>query len=599
MKILKNNFYILKLCFKAAPLYMCMALFASVLEYVVSTVISIYFMRFIVESMQQNRPFREVFVLIIIMFFVGLISRILDSYVYNILQPLGRIKITALFMEMLYKQAVSVDISCYENPEFYDSYTKANEQVQGYADQIMRTLTWVAGVLASMVISVSVIIMYEPWVIIIAIIPVLVEQLLVKKYSEYKFNRDKDTAFERRQMEYVNRTVYLQEYAKEIRLSHIFTPILNSFNHAMENMRETSKAYGKKIGVVRFFRTILSELLVYLCVQCLVVYQYLVKSAYTFGNLTVLLNSVSEFTSLLGQFSWARNNIYECGMFIENFRVFMEYKTKIPENEQGITPNTNNTDIVLKNVGFTYEGSKKPVLHNVTMTIKKGERIAIVGHNGAGKSTLVKLLMRLYDVTEGAITVGGTDIRTYRLSEYRNLYGAIFQDFKIFAGSVLENVLLHGDITEEDRLRAQTALKESGIYEKLASLPNGIDSQLTKEFAKDGIMMSGGEYQKLAIARVFAKESEICILDEPSSALDPLSEYEVFQNMLKACQGKTVIFISHRLASTVMADRIYMFEEGRIIEAGNHEELMKLNGKYANMYHVQAKRYKEEAAYEV
>ena len=206
--------------------------------------------------------------------------------------------------------------------------------------------------------------------------------------------------------------------------------------------------------------------------------------------------------------------------------------------------------------------------------------------------------MRLYDTTEGTISVGGTDIREYRLSEYRGLFGTIFQDFKIFATTITNNVLLHGDVTEEDTKRAEKALKASGIYDKVDSLPNKMESQLTKEFAKDGVMMSGGELQKLAIARVFAKNSEICILDEPSSALDPMSEYEIFENMLKACEGKTVIFISHRLSSTVMADKIYMLEEGRIIEQGSHEELMRKNGKYAEMYHMQAKKYQEELAYE-
>ncbi len=161
-----------------------------------------------------------------------------------------------------------------------------------------------------------------------------------------------------------------------------------------------------------------------------------------------------------------------------------------------------------------------------------------------------------------------------------------------------DNILLHGNATERDKERVKEALQNSGIYKKICELKNGIDSQLTKEFDKEGALLSGGEFQKLAVARVFAKDCEICILDEPSSALDPLSEYEIFENMLKACEGKTIIFISHRLSSTVMADKIYMLEKGEIVESGSHAELMKQNGKYAEMYHMQAKRYQEEQAYE-
>ncbi|MBQ9766127.1 MAG: ABC transporter ATP-binding protein [Lachnospiraceae bacterium] len=598
MRILKNNVYMLWLCFKADPLCVCMKIISNILSSGITTLISVYFMRYIVEAVQGNKTFGEAMILIVGMFAVKLIATYVDAYTYMVIEPVGRVKVTALLMEMLYKQAISVDLSCYENPKFYDSYTKANEQIGRYADKVLYWITRVIGIFASIIISIVAIAACEPLVILIAIVPVVCEQLLIKKYTEYKFNRDRDTAYERRQMEYVNRTVYLQNYTKEIRLTSIFTPIIESFEKAVESMVETSKMYGKKIGVVRFFRTILSELIVYLGVQSLIVYQYLVNSAYSFAELTTLLNASSEFSNLIGQFSWARNDIYQCGMFVENFRTFMEYQTKMPENENGKSVDVAKTDICFENVSFAYEGSDKPVLKNINMKINKGERIAIVGHNGAGKSTFVKLLMRLYDTTDGVIKMGDEDIKNYRLSEYRAAFGTIFQDFKIFETSITNNVLLHGNVTPEDVNRAEEALKASGIYDKVKRFPKGMDSLLTKEFADDGVMMSGGEQQKLAIARVFAKNSEICILDEPSSALDPLSEYEIFENMLKACEGKTVIFISHRLSSTVMADRIYMLEEGEIIESGSHEELMQLNGKYAEMYHLQAKKYKEELAYE-
>ncbi|MBR6637429.1 MAG: ATP-binding cassette domain-containing protein [Lachnospiraceae bacterium] len=447
MKILKNNIYILKLCFKAAPLCVCLKVLADVLNHVINTLIALYFMRYIVEAVQGNKSYGEAFALILGMFAVKVVASILDSLGYHVVERIASVKTSALLMEMLYGQAISVDLSCYENPKFYDSYTKANEQITGYAHRALYLATHVIGIIVSMVISVYAIAVSEPLIIFIVVIPVVIEQALVKKYTELKFNRDRDTTYERRQVEYVNRTVYLQDYAKDIRLTSIFTPIIKSFENAIDSMIKTSKEYGIKIGIVRFFRTIVSELFVYLGVQSLIVYQYLANSAYSFAELTTLLNAASEFSSLIGSFSWARNDIYQCGMFIENFRTFMAYETKMPENENGKSVDVNNTDIEFKNVGFTYEGSETPVLKNIDMTIKKGQRIAIVGHNGAGKSTFVKLLMRLYDTTEGSIEVGGTDIKEYRLSEYRDIFGTIFQDFKIFATTITNNVLLRGNVT--------------------------------------------------------------------------------------------------------------------------------------------------------
>lgn len=224
------------------------------------------------------------------------------------------------------------------------------------------------------------------------------------------------------------------------------------------------------------------------------------------------------------------------------------------------------------------------------MTIRPLEKIAIVGYNGAGKSTLIKLFMRLYDVTEGTIYLGNTDIRKIKTDSYRKKFGAVFQDFQIFAASLGENVAMDF-IKEGEREKILEALCHSGMKEKVETFPKGIDTALTKEFQEDGQNLSGGEAQKTAIARVFLRPYQYVIMDEPSSALDPISEYNLNQNMLEIAKDKTVIFISHRLSTTCMADRIYMLEKGRIIEEGTHHELMELKGKYAEMFWKQAGKY--------
>lgn len=274
----------------------------------------------------------------------------------------------------------------------------------------------------------------------------------------------------------------------------------------------------------------------------------------------------------------------------------MDYKSKI-EGAAGTAaiPKTGKA-IDIKDMSFRYDGAKKDTLKHISMHIEPGQKVAFVGENGAGKSTFTKLLMRLYDVTEGSICYGGEDIRNFTTEEYRNIFGSVFQDYQIYASSVQENVMMHG-LKEEEKKQAEAALEQSGFSDRLKTLPDGLATALTREFNEKGVQLSGGEAQKVAIARLFAKKEQmqIAILDEPSSALDPRAEYELNKNIMNRVGNATVIFISHRLSTTRDADCIYMFENGEIIEQGTHQELMALGGQYADMFQCQAKYYQENA----
>ena len=226
------------------------------------------------------------------------------------------------------------------------------------------------------------------------------------------------------------------------------------------------------------------------------------------------------------------------------------------------------------------------------MVIKPHEKIAIVGYNGAGKTTLIKLLMRLYDPTEGEILFGGKNVKEYDTESYRKEFAAVFQDYQIFAATLGENVVMDNVETGgSEEAKIMSALVQGDFGDKLNELSLGIYTPLTKEFEKSGVNLSGGEAQKVAIARAFYKPAQFAILDEPSSALDPIAEYKLNQNMVEIAKEKTVVFISHRLSTTVMADKIYMFEKGEIIEQGTHRELMELGGKYAEMFIKQSNSY--------
>ena len=320
-------------------------------------------------------------------------------------------------------------------------------------------------------------------------------------------------------------------------------------------------------------------------------YLALVLRKIALGEVASANNAANYVRSNLNEINYCLVDFQIIGQYAEKFRKLLDYEPII-EVADGLTPDKEAGSLKLTNVSFRYPNTDKDTLKDISIEIKPGEKIAIVGENGAGKTTFVKLLMRLYDVTDGSIEYNGHDIREYNTKAYRKKISAVFQDYNIYAATLAENVLLR-QYNKEDEKDVIAALKKADFSKKLSKLPDGIFTNLTREFSDEGVNLSGGESQKIAISRVFLNDEDraISILDEPSSALDPVSEYKLNKNLIDHAQNDTVIFISHRLSTTRMADRIYLFEHGSIIEQGSHEELMQLNGRYREMFDRQAKNY--------
>jgi len=272
----------------------------------------------------------------------------------------------------------------------------------------------------------------------------------------------------------------------------------------------------------------------------------------------------------------------------------MEYKEKIPENQDGIIPERIHS-IEFKNVYFEYN-ENEPVINNLSFKIEGNKVCALVGHNGAGKSTIIKLLFRLYDPTNGDILVNGINIKKYNLKAYRKEFSAAFQDYKVMAMSVKDNVLM-GEKFDAPEETSEQALKCAGVWDKVKSLSKGIDTVMTKEFDSDSAVLSGGEQQKIVVARAFAQNASVKVFDEPSSALDPIAEYNLYKGIMDESKGHITLFISHRLSSVKDADEVFMLENGTVIEQGTHRQLMDMNGKYCEMFTKQAQNYLADESY--
>ena len=404
------------------------------------------------------------------------------------------------------------------------------------------------------------------------------------------FKRDQELIPYKRRIEYVNRVMHLADFSKEMRLSNVYNLMKYKYKKALEGIFDTVEKYVLKINIPLWFRNYFTFTIIFEGVLLYGAYRTIVSRTMDLSELAVLSTAMVSATWILIGFTDHILNSVKLGIFMENIRSFMEYEPKLPEDQDGIIPGKEIESIEFRNVSFAYKDGGEYTLRNLSFKIEAGSCLALVGHNGAGKTTIIKLLFRLYDPTEGEILLNGRNIREYNLRAYRRLFAAAFQDYKVFALSIKENVMMR-KATEEDDAVVYDALKKAGVYEKVMSLPRKADTVLTKEFDEEGALLSGGEIQKIVVARAFAKDAPIKVFDEPSSALDSIAEYELYENIMRDSRGKTMIFISHRLSSVRSADMILMLENGEIIERGTHDELMGLNGAYADMYNKQAKNY--------
>lgn len=590
-EVFGNNWFLLKLMFTASPVYVIfMALEA------IRGQLSIFFehtvgIGYVLEAAEFNYPFKKVATVILILAGAITLGMVFTVFVGDYLGEKERPKIREKIKMMLYEKAKDMDLSCYDNPEFYNEQVLAISEVDR---QIDRGIQFVQNTLSGITVFVSTGIyffMKDKVSILFAVVSFVMAFVFNQMYNKMNYLvRIEGNPFTRKR-DYTKRIYYLSDYAKEIRLNPDVSDILiRNFEQANDEVYEVEKKYTKRKFFLAFMsRYVSNAMFSDVLYITYLVYMAAVRGTLSFSTVAILYASFGRMKNGLRIFTDVYPFACETSLYVNKIRKFLAYKPEIV-SEEGLIPTKEAKEIELQKVSFAYGKKTDNLLKDIDLHIKPGEKIALVGYNGAGKTTLVKLLMRLYDVDSGAILADGKDIRKYDVTGYRSTIGTVFQDFKIFGGNVKENVLLNVD-TDCDEARIKQALTDSGLMRRVDSMPAGLDTELTTEFSQDGINLSGGESQKLAIARVFYKDAGLMILDEPSSALDPIAEYQLNHAMLSATKDKTVIFISHRLSTTRIADRIIMLENGQIVEQGTHEELLGQDGKYAQMWKVQAGAY--------
>ncbi len=589
--IFRNTAFMLKCSFKSAPIATILIYLAYIAENVYYAVVfNVMFLQTAISIIEGNGTFKEFAIKISLIVF-GKIAVDLFSYiVFHPVREKYEFKYEGYINRMIFEKAQQVELACYETPEFFDNYNRATWVVEkGAYKRIIEGSAWTLGSVISIIFLVIYLYQLDPLLLIIIICPVIVMYFRVKR-NNVEFEKEKEmTPFER-QKDYTKRTVLLKDFAKEIKTTDIFTVVKRRFKEATENNINAINKYGWKIAVLEMFSDFFGEVIPiaggfgYGC------YRLIVREDLPISDFSVLISAITNCRNKLNQLARYFTMQQKQCLWVQNLREFLAYEPKIVSG--GLEPGEFES-LEFRNVSFHYSGNKKNTLTDVSFKINKGESIAVVGHNGAGKTTLSKLMMRLYDVDEGEILYNGINIKEYDLIKYRERFASVFQDYRIFAMTVAENVLIQ-EVDDNNIEIARKSLRQSGVYDKILSLDEKENTILTREFDENGVLLSGGESQKVTIARMFAKHFDIAILDEPSSALDPVAESKMYDSLMEGTKNKTVIYISHRLSSATRSDNILVFSGGRLIEQGNHEKLMSLDGEYCEMFTLQASGYREE-----
>ncbi len=590
-KTIKNNWYLFKLCFKAAPKYTVLSIVENIRNELVIFLEFTFGLNYVLECAEFGRPFKEAAVFLLCLLAFVVLGLLFNAYLYQKLQMKSQPVIKQALKEMLFEKAREIDLACYDDPAFYNDYVLSVSEVENQVDRLFQMISGLFAGLTSMLLSGGFFLGNDPISFVfvaIAFVAALVSGNVLNKIN-FKIRNEKNP-FERK-LGYVNRVFYLNDYAKEVRLNtEVSSELLKDFEETNHQVLAVDKKNAAKRFWLQYMKDfICNQFIIYIVYLIYLVYNAVVLKRISYSNVAVMLTTANRMKNRMRQFSGVYPQMQEISLYVEKIHKFLDRKPEIVSEKKLPVP-MHPAEIELKNVSFGYNEEEGYILNNINMKINPYEKIAIVGYNGAGKTTLIKLIMRLYDPNEGEILLDGVNIKEYDVEEYRRKIGTVFQDFKIFAATVKENVLLDFADKGTDS-EVKTALYKSGFAERLQTLSDGLNTNLTTEFEEDGVNLSGGEGQKLAVARVFYKDASLIILDEPSSALDPIAEYHLNHSMLTAAEKKSVVFISHRLSTTRIADRIYMLEKGSIIEEGSHAELLTLSGKYAQMWRVQAGQY--------
>ena len=579
--------------------YQPSVLFLMVLGFVAKSV-SPYFMgifgKYVIDIIQTDNAVSgegELLKLILIAGCIALILRFCTA-VSDSLTWYRYINVRMNLITERIAKVLSLNYEFLERPDVLDVAERASQATNDNSNGVegmMRLISQLGENSLTVIVTFAAVLVLDPKLIIAMIVLTMVQFI----YFRHIIKIDKKEVWDRlssswRGRNYMERITQDFDYAKDIRLFNLKDYLTEKFDKINAFFIERNDHHHKlwlRYNFVSAITGTVIKILVYA-----VLFTAVLKKDMSAGDFTMFLAFSFAFSNALFGLLQKSGDYKKASLETDDFRSFIDLEIGGDEKDCIPVPDTDSYEIEFVDVSYKYLKSDREALSHLNLKIRPGEKLAVVGLNGAGKTTMIKLLLRLYDPTEGYITLNGTDIRKFKRADYYKLFAPVFQNVEIFAFLMSENIALQkADVLDIERARRCAC--EAGLEERLDSLAKGIETPLTKIVEDDGVDLSGGEKQKLALAKALYKGAKIVVLDEPTSALDAIAEQSLYESFDEMIDGKSAVYISHRLASTRFCDRVAMFEEGHMVEYGSHEELMALNGKYAEMFNTQAQYYRE------
>lgn len=584
VKAIFRGFHLLKDIAGASPWRIPLEILSILLEVLNSMVVKIIMVKWILD-MVVGGEYRVAVSVILLSAAADLALSAYESWMKDYYRPKDAVRIHEAFQNKLYRRAVSVKLCFYDDPKYYDRFLMAARNSDATAGKLLQSLREFFVAVAEILISGGLILSNLSGLLLIVLIPSTLYMLLANANAQVRVGFNEAVTPFRKKMDYVKKVFFTKGAAVDLRTTGIRSLLLSLLNKSGDESIRNGKPYTDK----RLLYSIMQGALFYFqytAILAVLAWRALKLQDLSVGDFSMLMTSALTLGNNWRFFGGTVGELAEYGFFSGHYYEFLQ----LPAEESGDGISEDYSGTMVSDVSFTYPESEKEILNGFSMKLKKGQKVAIVGQNGAGKSTMVSLILGFYVPDKGEILQNG---RNLEIAD-RESFSLIFQDSRLYPFTLAENLLFHAPENEEERLAVSQALKKVGLWERVKALPEGMDTPFTKEFDNSGAVFSGGEAQRLMLARALIQERPVFIMDEPVSAQDPKAESELNRLLTDIMKDKTLLMITHRLSTLSGMDYIYLIEGGRVLEEGSHEEMMQLDGRYAHTYRAQSELYSME-----